>query len=74
MREGVQRTDVGVIGGGIIGVRTALWMADRVLAATLWAKGKSGVSNPAGTGAGAALSAASSANANLNSVCGYGVA
>lgn len=35
MREGVQRTDVGVIGGGIIGVRTALWMADRVLAAGL---------------------------------------
>ena len=38
-------------------------------------RGKSGVSNPAGTGAGAAPSAATSANSNSAcSVCGYGVA
>lgn len=32
MRKGVDRTDVVVIGGGIMGASTALWLAERGLA------------------------------------------
>ena len=42
MRKGVDRTDVVVIGGGIMGASTALWLAERGLAVTLCEKGEIG--------------------------------
>ena len=43
MRKGVDRTDVVVIGGGIMGASTALWLAERGLAVTLCEEGEIGL-------------------------------
>lgn len=50
--------DVVVLGGGVIGVMTAWFLAEKGLRVTLCEKGASRANSPAATGAGAASRAA----------------
>ncbi len=48
-----QETKVAIIGGGVIGVSTALFLAERGIPVALFERVKSQGSNPVATGAGA---------------------
>ncbi len=48
-----QETKIAIIGGGVIGVSTALFLAERGIPVTLLEKARSQASSPAATGVGA---------------------